>query len=761
MSDFLNDLNEQQRIAVEYTDGPQLVIAGAGSGKTRVLTYKIAMLLSKGYEPWRIMALTFTNKAAAEMRQRITDIAGEKTASRLVMGTFHSVFARILRANASRLGISADYTIYDAADSRNLIKTIVKAMDLDEKIYKPSTLASLISNAKNGLVTADMYVADRHRQKEDAIRRIPLAGQIYAAYTARLRAANAMDFDDLLLNTNILLRDNDDVRRHYQEFFRYILVDEYQDTNFAQHSIVAQLSAMSRRVCMVGDDAQSIYSFRGANIHNILGLKNTFPELVVHKLERNYRSSENIINAAGSLISKNLQQIPKNVFSENGPGDRIEVVRCYSDYEEAALIANRIIQRRHASGDSYSDFAVLYRTNAQSRVLEESLRSRNIPYRIYGGQSFYERKEVRDAVAYFRLALNPNDDEALGRVINVPARSIGDTTKKKLTDTAMAAGVSVWQVVSSPGDYTTVLNNGTLRKIAVFADIVRRLHSLTEQGRPADEVVRAALTLSGLSAMYVSDSTPENISRFENLQELLAKAAQFVQDRREEGDGTSMAEFMTEISLASDLDNGDEADAARVTLMTIHASKGLEFDNIFVAGVEEDLLPSAMSMDTLAQIEEERRLLYVAVTRAKRFCMLSYATSRFRNGATAVCSPSRFLRDFDTACLRFVTGTEIASGERAVPRPAWTADRPRSTAQRRVQPPSSSGKIAPAPASGGEKHSADELSVGMIIEHSRFGRGTITGIDGDNPSGARITVNFNNVEVKTLLLRFANFKILQ
>ena len=778
---YLDQLNSQQRAAVEYLDGPELVIAGAGSGKTRVLTYKIVHLLANGYEPWRIMALTFTNKAAREMRERITALSGPQTASKLWMGTFHSIFARILRIHADRIGFKSNYTIYDAADSRNLVKTIIKDMELDEKVYKPSTVASIISMAKNRLESPEAYASDREYMARDKRAGRPRIAEIYTAYRNRCHVAEAMDFDDLLYYTNILLRDNPDIRRHYQEYFRYILVDEYQDTNFAQHAIVNQLCGTNKNLCVVGDDAQSIYSFRGANIDNILGLQKTFPGLRIFKLERNYRSTENIVNAAGTLIACNTEQIPKHVYSDNGAGNRVEVVSSFSDFEESFLVSNRISQVKRTTGDSYEDFAVLYRTNAQSRLLEESLRKRNIPYRIYGGLSFYQRKEVKDAVAYLRLALNPDDDEALKRVINVPLRGIGETTLKKLSSAAMSHNVSIWRVIENPALFNVDINAGTVRKLAGFADIVRVLQRLAQQGRPAAEVVRAMFINTGLMNMYRSDNTPENISKLENLQEVLNEAEQFVQSGLEEGrgDNVTMADFMTELSLKTDADTQDEEGAGeKVTLMTIHASKGLEFGNVFVVGVEEDLLPSSMSQNELREIEEERRLLYVAITRAKRFCMLSYANSRYRNGMTVTTQPSRFLAEIDSRYLKMVSGTSLENdGAPRPPKPAFTSSfqsfgKPQrhTTSQRHADlwtkvtapaaKPAAQNTAATDTAGDFSIHDSDELQSGMTILHPRFGKGTITDVDRANPAGPRIQVNFSVTEVKTLLLRFAKFKIL-
>lgn len=764
MEDYLSKLNDQQREAVEYCDGPLLVIAGAGSGKTRVLTYKIVHLLAHGYEPWRILALTFTNKAAREMRERIQALVGEKTASRLWMGTFHSIFLRILRANADRIGFKSNFTIYDTADSKSLIKMIIKDMDLDDKVYKPNVVMNAISNAKNALIGPAAYAADRDLREADRRSKRDRIWEIYQGYANRCHVAGAMDFDDLLYYTNVLLRDNPDVLHHYQEYFRYVLVDEYQDTNFAQHLIVAQLTQGSNSLCVVGDDAQSIYSFRGANIRNILNLRKSYPDLRICKLEQNYRSTQNIINAANSLIEKNKEQMPKQVFSKNSSGSLIEVVKSYSDYEEAYLVANRISQVQMASSDSFDEFAVLYRTNAQSRVLEEALRKRNIPYRIYGGLSFYQRKEVKDALSYFRLAINPNDDEALKRIINYPARGIGETTLRKLTRAAIDNSASIWNVIENLSEYRVDVNAGTRGKLDAFHALISAFGRKHAEGTDAAELARLIITDTNLLTILISDHTPESISRQENLQELLNGVQEFVSTKLEEGDTEhiDMESFLSEVSLATDQDNDDETPEAKVTLMTIHAAKGLEFGNVFIVGVEEELLPSAMSLDNPWAVEEERRLLYVAITRAKRFCMMSYASSRFRNGMTATTKPSRFLRDIDNKWLNYKYGTEVPANDpvsrfgnsfhsfrapASPSKPTWGSTRPAATAN-----------VAPD-AGGHAMHFASELSTGMDIEHIRFGRGRIIDIDTSQPD-TRIRVKFDNIEVKTLLLKFAKFKIL-
>lgn len=767
--DYLSQLDEQQRAAVEYIDGPELVIAGAGSGKTRVLTYKIVHLLTRGYRAAHILALTFTNKAAREMKERIDALAGEGTSSRLWMGTFHSIFSRILRQNADRIGYSPRYTIYDASDSRSLIKSIIHDMDLDEKIYKPATVQNAISWAKNALISPEAYAADTELMKSDQNSRRGRTVDIYRAYVSRCRLADAMDFDDLLYYTAVLFRDNPEILGHYREFFRYILVDEYQDTNFAQNVIVGQLARPGGNICVVGDDAQSIYSFRGANIRNILEMERSYPSLRIFKLEQNYRSTRNITGASNSLIAHNANRMPKDVFSRGDLGEPVEVQSGYSDYDEAGLVAARIVSRRVRTGDPLSEFAILYRTNAQSRVLEEALRRRNIAYRIYGGQAFYQRKEVKDAVCYFRLAVNPRDDEALRRVINVPARGIGKTTLDKLSAAAMAEEVSIWDVLTDTSSYQLDINSGTRGKLDRFVSLVGSFIEADRGGADAEAVARMIIRDTGLMAMYYTDSTPENVSKRENLQELLNGAHSFVEDRREEGadDRTGLADLLTDISLATDQDTEDgQGDA--VTLMTIHASKGLEFANVFVVGVEEDLLPSQLSHDSAESIEEERRLFYVALTRAKSFCMLSYASSRYLNGQTMICRPSRFFGDIDTRFVRYSYGAErtpFIIPQRS-PRPAVVAG----------TTPAHKSPVAPSrhPAGTGRssvrnqterdngefvKHTLADLSEGTVLYHPKFGRGTVVRLD-DNSLGSMAIVRFDNDDERKLLLNYARFKIL-
>ncbi len=771
MEDYISQLNPQQQDAVLYTDGPALVIAGAGSGKTRVLTYKIVHLLTLGYEPWRILALTFTNKAAREMRERIEKLVGSQTASKLWMGTFHSIFSRILRINAERIGFKSNFTIYDTNDSKSLIKSIIKEMDLDDKIYKPSIVASAISTAKNALISPEKYAMSSDIMEADKRAKRPLLYAIYKTYRHRCFVAGAMDFDDLLYYTNVLLRDNPDLLHHYQEYFRYILVDEYQDTNFAQHLIVSQLCSENQNLCVVGDDAQSIYSFRGANIRNILNLKRSYPNLRIFKLEQNYRSTQNIINAANSLIDKNTEQIRKQVFSCNDVGSLIEVIQSFSDYEESYLVANRISQLRLTQHDSYEEFAILYRTNAQSRILEESLRKRNIPYRIYGGLSFYQRKEIKDAIAYFRLSINPNDDEALKRVINYPARSIGETTVNKLVRCAIDNRVSIWYIICNHDKFEVGINSGTAKKLNGFREIIASFIEFNNQGLSADIVAENIIRETKLLSCLLSDRTPESISKQENLSELINGVKEFVASRLEEGNetNTTLIDFLAEVSLATDQDT-QETPEERVTLMTVHAAKGLEFSNVFIVGAEEELFPSAMSSGSLQEIEEERRLMYVAITRAKNFCMISYASSRFRNGQTVTCSPSRFIRDIDPQYLHLCSGTSIDQ-HRFNPIDKYKASfhsqtYTSTTQQRKTQISSDSQNslrqsVKPQNSSDSNlgQHISSELQAGMKIEHSRFGTGTITNIDTDS-TDHRITVVFDNVGEKTLLLKFAKFKII-
>ncbi|MDE5794378.1 MAG: UvrD-helicase domain-containing protein [Muribaculaceae bacterium] len=764
---YLDLLNDQQREAVVYKDGPSLVIAGAGSGKTRVLTYKIVDLLRSGYEPWRILALTFTNKAAREMKERITEVVGERVASRLKMGTFHSVFLRILRQHAEEIGFKSSFTIYDTSDSRSLLKSIIKEMQLDEKIYKPATIHSVISNAKNALIDADQYLQDADNFNADKKAKRPMTGRIYKAYCERCKRADAMDFDDILVYMNILLRDFPDICRHYQEFFRYILVDEYQDTNFAQHLIISQLAALHKKLCVVGDDAQSIYSFRGANIGNILNMERRYPNLKIFKLERNYRSTQNIINAAGSLIDKNTRQMKKHVYSENDEGERVKILSTYSDIEEAYLVANLIAKSRLSCHDSYEDYAVLYRTNAQSRALEESLRKRNIAYRIYGGLSFYQRKEIKDAVCYFRLAINPDDDEALRRVINYPARGIGDTTLRKLGEAASAENVSIWQVIQNPVEKGVAVNSGTLKKLTAFRDMVQEFIDDNAKGANAYELGQLIFNRSGILTVLNHDNTPESISKQENLKELLAGLKDFVDTRQEEGnEHNGMQEFLSDVMLATDQDSADETSDEKVTLMTCHAAKGLEFKHVYVVGVEEELLPSSMSMNSVDEVEEERRLLYVAMTRAKETCVLTYAKTRFRNGQTVQTRPSRFLTEIGKKFVQMETSSDFSDSTPHTsfvnPMDRYNSFRaPVKKSYSSYESPRTSSSLHTA-ATSKEKtpgtHSPEEVPVGTHIIHSKLGEGVVTKLDYVMGEGV-ITVRFTQAGEKKLYLRFAQFNI--
>ena len=647
MQDITNELNESQLAAVTYNDGPSLVIAGAGSGKTRVLTYKVAYLMELGLEPWRILALTFTNKAAREMRERIGRRVGEHRARYLWMGTFHSMFLRILRAEAEHIGFAPNFTIYDQTDSKSLLKSIIKEMQLDDKVYKSSVVQCRISNAKNRLMTAQMYAADALAVADDRQAKVPETREIYLRYQERCRQAGAMDFDDILLYTYLLFQNHPEVLAKYASQFAYVLVDEYQDTNYAQHSIVWQLTRDNQHICVVGDDAQSIYSFRGANIDNILGFTRQYTGARVFKLEQNYRSTQMIVGAANSLIEKNSEQIHKEVYSRGDVGTPLQVVEAYSDVEEGELVAQRIGKLKRSEGLTYDHFAILYRTNAQSRIFEEALRKNGIAYRIYGGLSFYQRKEVKDVISYFRLAVNPHDEEAFKRVINYPARGIGDTTVGKIMAAASDHGVSLWTVIGDPAAYDLAVNRGTLSKLAGFYNLVSRFMAQADKV-DAYELGRMVVQETGIMTDLMQDRTVEGISRQENVQELMDGMHDFLRSRQEEGNEEVMlAHFLSDVALLTDQDNTEEDDTPKVTLMTVHAAKGLEFDTVFIVGMEEQLFPSMMAYDSTRQMEEERRLLYVAITRAEKRCLLSYAKSRFRYGKVEYGMPSRFLKDID------------------------------------------------------------------------------------------------------------------
>lgn len=779
MTDYLNELNESQREAVLYNEGPSLVIAGAGSGKTRVLTYKIAYLLDNGYEPWSILALTFTNKAAREMKERIARQVGQERARYLWMGTFHSIFSRILRAEAEALGFTPNFTIYDAADSKSLVKTIVKEMNLDDKVYKPGMLQGRISNAKNHLVLPEAYAANAELIEADRAAKVPLLHEVYLRYWNRCRQSDAMDFDDLLLYTYLLFRTRPDICDKYAARFRYILVDEYQDTNFAQHSIVLQLTQKHQFVCVVGDDAQSIYSFRGANIDNILNFTRTYKDARLFKLEQNYRSTQTIVNAANSLIAKNRDQIQKEVFSEKDKGEPIGVFAAYSDVEEGEIVTNKIAQLHAKSGYAYHDFAILYRTNAQSRIFEEALRKRSIPYRIYGGLSFYQRKEVKDVVAYFRLAVNPHDEEAFKRVINYPARGIGNTTLGKLTEAAGRCEVSLWKVLCEPLSYGVELNKGTYTKLQGFRDLISEFVTLARE-QDAYTLGMELVKRSGIMVEIYQDRSPENMSRQENIEELVNGMRDFCDGRQEEGNPhVLLSDYLSEIALLTDQDEEQGEAQPKVTLMTIHSAKGLEFPNVFVVGLEENLFPSPLSSASYRALEEERRLFYVAVTRAEDHCYLSYAKSRFKYGKMEFCNPSRFLKDIDVRYLQVpqeeLMGTRIeekasrfrkeasrASYERE-PRetgPSMFDGGPMPEEPHRFVPPRTLRRIPDAsPSAAPAGPSAGGLSAGMWIEHERFGKGEVTRVEG-NGDNCKATVQFQHAGVKQLLLKFARFKII-
>ena len=646
--DLLNDLNEAQRAAVEYIDGPSLVIAGAGSGKTRVLTYKIAYLLSQGMKPWSIMALTFTNKAAREMKERIGKLVGNDLAQHLYMGTFHSIFSRILRAEAEHIGFNNNFTIYDESDSRSLIKAIVKEMGLDDKKYKPAAVHAKISMAKNNLMSAAAYESDAAIFEQNKRAQMPEVGKIFVAYVQRCKQANAMDFDDLLTLTYQLFREHEDIRHKYAARFDYVLVDEYQDTNHVQMSIVMQLCQEKQRVCAVGDDSQSIYSFRGANIDNILNYQRQFQGTRLFKLEQNYRSTQTIVEAANSLIKHNRNQIPKDVFSENAKGEKIQYKPAYSDKEEAAIVAKDVKRIRREDGCQYSDFAILYRTNAQSRSFEEEFRKQGIPYRIYGGLSFYQRKEIKDIIAYFRLVANPDDEEAIKRIINYPARGIGATTVLKIADCAHQNQVSFWEVIGAPERYGLAVNKGAMNKLETFRLLIS---SFIERAQTTDvyELGDAIIKESGISQDIMSGKDADDLARQENLEEFLSGMSAFVDERREEGrfDELFLQDYLQDVALLTDADSDGDKDEPRVSLMTVHAAKGLEFPTVFVVGLEENIFPSPLSAASLRELEEERRLLYVAITRAEKHCILTNAKNRWRYGKMEFDNPSRFIDEID------------------------------------------------------------------------------------------------------------------
>ena len=807
--DLLNDLNDAQRAAVEYIDGPSLVIAGAGSGKTRVLTYKIAYLLSQGMKPWSIMALTFTNKAAREMKERIGKLVGDDLAQHLYMGTFHSIFSRILRAEAEHIGFNNNFTIYDESDSRSLLKAIIKEMGLDDKTYKPAAVHARISMAKNNLVTAEAYDSDPAILEQNKRAKMPAIGKIYVAYVQRCRQANAMDFDDLLMLTFQLFRDHEDIRQKYAGRFDYILVDEYQDTNHVQMSIVMQLCKEKLRVCAVGDDSQSIYSFRGANIDNILNYQKQLPGTQLFKLEQNYRSTQTIVEAANSLIHHNRNQIQKEVFSKNDKGEKILYKPAYSDKEEALIVAKNIQRIKRQDDCGYDQFAILYRTNAQSRSFEEEFRKQGIPYRIYGGLSFYQRKEIKDIIAYFHLVANPDDEEAFKRIINYPARGIGATTVMKIADCAHQNQVSFWEVIGNIEHYGLNVNKGTQTKLENFrlliSSFIDRSHTL-DVYELGDAIIRE----SRISEDIMSGKNADDLARQENLEEFLSGMQTFVAGRQEEGrmDEAYLTDYLQDVALLTDADSEGEKDEPRVSLMTIHAAKGLEFATVFVVGLEENIFPSPLAAVSVRELEEERRLLYVAITRAEKHCILTNAKNRFRYGKMEFDNPSRFIDEIDASLIEggeeapessFGGGRSsfggygsssrygseggyggrmpwdrdrsgyrresqnakpVASQFMADPKPGFKSVRAVNAVHRIMGDTASSSSVASAGSSAFNASSAaGSLSEGCRIEHQRFGIGTVLKIEGTGEN-TKATVEFQNAGTKQLLLKFAKFTIL-
>ena len=801
--DLLNDLNDAQRAAVEYIDGPSLVIAGAGSGKTRVLTYKIAYLLSQGMKPWSIMALTFTNKAAREMKERIGKLVGDDLAQHLYMGTFHSIFSRILRAEAEHIGFNNNFTIYDESDSRSLLKAIIKEMGLDDKAYKPAAVHARISMAKNNLVTAEAYDSDPAILEQNKRAKMPAIGKIYVAYVQRCRQANAMDFDDLLMLTFQLFRDHEEIRQKYAGRFDYILVDEYQDTNHVQMSIVMQLCKEKLRVCAVGDDSQSIYSFRGANIDNILNYQKQLPGTQLFKLEQNYRSTQTIVEAANSLIHHNRNQIQKEVFSKNDKGEKILYKPAYSDKEEALIVAKNIQRIKRQDDCGYDQFAILYRTNAQSRSFEEEFRKQGIPYRIYGGLSFYQRKEIKDIIAYFRLVANPDDEEAFKRIINYPARGIGATTVMKIADCAHQNQASFWEVIGNVEHYGLNVNKGTQTKLENFrlliSSFIDRSHTL-DVYELGDAIIRE----SRISEDIMSGKNADDLARQENLEEFLSGMQTFVAGRQEEGrmDEAYLTDYLQDVALLTDADSEGEKDEPRVSLMTIHAAKGLEFATVFVVGLEENIFPSPLAAISVRELEEERRLLYVAITRAEKHCILTNAKNRFRYGKMEFDNPSRFIDEIDASLIEggeetpessfgggrssfggygsdggyggrmpwdrdrsgygrdYQNSKPVASQFMADPKPGFKSVRAVNAVHRIMGDTASSSSVALAGSSASKASSvAGSLSEGCRIEHQRFGIGTVLKIEGTGEN-TKATVEFQNAGTKQLLLKFAKFTIL-
>jgi DNA helicase II / ATP-dependent DNA helicase PcrA len=753
---YLNDLNEAQQQAVINTDGPALVIAGAGAGKTRVLTYRIAHLLQKGVPANKILALTFTNKAAGEMKERIAKIAGPDIARYLWMGTFHSIFARILRIEGDRLGFKSNYTIYDAADSKSLIRTIIKELNLDDNVYKPSLIASRISAAKNNLINANIYAADNSMQEYDKSSRIPLMADIFKIYASRCFRANAMDFDDLLLNTNILFHDFPDALSLYQERFSYILVDEYQDTNYAQYLIVKKLAAIHHNLCVVGDDAQSIYSFRGARIENILEFKNDYSDYRLFKLEQNYRSTQTIVNAANAIIANNDGQIHKNVFSKNEPGEKINIIQAMTDTEEGFIIASDILDKSLSQQLKWSDIAILYRTNAQSRIFEETLRRKNIPYKIYGGLSFYERKEIKDILAYFRMVINHEDEEAFKRSVNYPKRGIGDTTIDKVFSLSAEYKISTWEILNNAGTYPGHFNAGAARKLT---DYVNLINTLALNMDKSDAFIKAKEIAfgSGIMKELRDGKMPEEISRYENMEELLNAIKIFTEAAETNGEPSTLEAYLANVALLTDQDNEKEEDRNKVTLMTMHSAKGLEFKHVYIVGMEDTLFPSPMSAGSSRELEEERRLFYVALTRTEKQATLSYALNRYKWGNLERSNPSRFLREVDPKLVHYpqTGGKPFTSKGGLADRPAQTREEQISyKLSPRLKKLSKQGSPAATPFNGSDP---SQFSVGDYVRHERFGNGVIISIEGEPPN-ITVSVDFENDGRKKLLLRFAKLE---
>lgn len=764
-NDILKQLNEAQRKAVMHTEGPSMVIAGAGSGKTRVLTYRLAYLLQQEVDAFNVLALTFTNKAAREMKERILQLVGNRDARNVWMGTFHSIFARILRVEGHLLGFPSNFSIYDTDDSKRLIRSIIKEMDLDPKVYNANYILNRISGAKTSLITAQGYNSNSEIVNTDTMAGKPKTGEIYSRYASRLKKADAMDFDDLLFNTYILLRDFPDVLYKYQKRFKYILVDEYQDTNHVQYMIVKSLAADNENICVVGDDAQSIYAFRGANIRNILNFKKDYPDLQIFKLEQNYRSTKNIVNAANSVIDYNKDQIKKTIWTQNDEGKPVSLVRAASDAEEGVMIADAIFREKMNRQLPNSDFAILYRTNAQSRSFEESLRKLNIPYRIYGGQSFYKRKEIKDLLAYFRLVINNKDEDALGRIINYPARGIGKTTMEKITLRAGELGISLWEVIENPAKSSLQVNAGIISKLNNFLTMIKSF-SVQLKTKNAFELARQIATSSGILKDLYEDKTPEGLSRYENIEELLNALKDFTEQKieaNEDGEIVSpirtLDEFMQDVALLTDADENDKDDGNHVSLMTVHAAKGLEFPFVYVVGLEENLFPNIMSLNDRADLEEERRLFYVALTRAMKHATISYAESRYRWGNLTPCEPSRFIEEIDDKYI------DYPRKALTTPRTKFPFEKPKSKIstpgfasykKKNLKKIDNTSDAAPVMST----EEMEGLQAGMQVEHQRFGKGKVISVEGLG-GNKKATVFFTNVGQKQLLLKFARLRILQ